>query len=142
MIAQLKYGSGVPFYRLEKLQENLGVPMPVSTQWEIVEEAAEISKPALEEFIRQAAQGEVLHNENTACVFCKWRESLPINEPAYSRAALWPPIRDRRLPFILRFISMRERTGRMCCNSVQRICNRLSKCVMHSRAIHPSCRPK
>ena len=28
MIAQLKYGSGVPFNRLEKLQHSLGVPMP------------------------------------------------------------------------------------------------------------------
>lgn len=36
MIAQLKYGSGVPFNRLEKLQHNLGVPMPATTQWEIV----------------------------------------------------------------------------------------------------------
>jgi transposase len=65
MIAQLKYGSGVPFYRLEKLQENLGVPMPASTQWEIVEGVAEIIQPALEELIRQAAQGEVLHNDDT-----------------------------------------------------------------------------
>jgi transposase len=32
MIAQLKYGSGVPFNRLEKLQHNLGVPMPATTQ--------------------------------------------------------------------------------------------------------------
>ena len=66
MIAQLKYGSGVPFYRLEKLQENLGIPMPAATQWEIVEEAAEIIKPAQEELIRQAAQGEVLHNDDTS----------------------------------------------------------------------------
>jgi transposase len=66
MIAQLKYGSGVPFNRLEKLQHNLGVPMPVTTQWEIVEEAAELLKPALEELIRQAAQGEVLHNDDTS----------------------------------------------------------------------------
>jgi transposase len=66
MIAQLKYGSGIPFYRLEKLQDNLGVPMPASTQWEIVEEAAEVIKPALEELIRQAAQGEVLHNDDTS----------------------------------------------------------------------------
>jgi transposase len=55
MIAQLKYGSGVSFNRLEKLQHNLGVPMPATTQWEIVEEAAELLKPALEELIRQAA---------------------------------------------------------------------------------------
>jgi transposase len=66
MIAQLKYGSGVPFNRLEKLQHSLGVPMPATTQWEIVEEAAELLKPALEELIRQAAQGEVLHNDDTS----------------------------------------------------------------------------
>lgn len=66
MIAQLKYGSGLPFYRLEKLQGSLGIPLPAATQWEIVEEAAEIIKPALDELIRQAAQGEVLHNDDTS----------------------------------------------------------------------------
>jgi transposase len=62
MIAQLKYGSGMPFYRLEHLQQSLGIPLPAATQWEIVEEAAELIRPAYEELIRQAAQGEVLHN--------------------------------------------------------------------------------
>src|SRR4051812_12246683 len=65
MIAQLKYGSGVPFYRLEKLQHSLGIPLPAATQWEIVEEEAEMVKPALEELIRQAAQGEVVYNDDT-----------------------------------------------------------------------------
>lgn len=36
MIAQLKYGTGMPFYRLENLEQNLGIPLPASTQWEIV----------------------------------------------------------------------------------------------------------
>jgi transposase len=27
MIAQLKYGTGMPFYRLEQLEENLGIPL-------------------------------------------------------------------------------------------------------------------
>jgi len=66
MIAQLKYGSGVPFYRMEKLEEQLGIPLPAATQWEIVEEAAELIKPARDELIRQAAQGEVLHNDDTS----------------------------------------------------------------------------
>ena len=39
--------------------------MPAATQWEIVEEAAEPMRPAWEELIRQAAQGEVLHNDDT-----------------------------------------------------------------------------
>lgn len=65
MVAQLKYGSGVPFYRLERLEDQLGIPLPAATQWEMVEEAAEVLKPARDELIRQAAQGEVLHNDDT-----------------------------------------------------------------------------
>ena len=37
MIAMLRYGSGFPWYRLEGLQENLGIPLPVATQCEIVQ---------------------------------------------------------------------------------------------------------
>jgi len=65
MIALLKYGSGVPFNRLEQLQGNIGIPLPASTQWEIVEEMAEVIEPAFGELIRQAAQGEVVHNDDT-----------------------------------------------------------------------------
>src|SRR5450755_4460496 len=46
MIAQLKYGSGTPFYRLEQLEGQLGIPLPAATQWEVVEEAAQVIKPA------------------------------------------------------------------------------------------------
>jgi len=66
MIAQLKYGSGIPFYRLEQLEGQLGIPLPAATQWEIVEEVAELLKPARDELIRQAAQGEVVHNDDTS----------------------------------------------------------------------------
>src|SRR6516225_3111146 len=66
MIAQLKYGSGIPFYRLERLEDQLGIPLPAATQWEIVEEAAELLKPTRDELIRQAAQGQVVHNDDTS----------------------------------------------------------------------------
>jgi transposase len=65
MIALLKYGSGMPFHRLEILQGNLGVPLPASTQWDIVAKRAPDIGPVYEELIRQAAQGEVLHNDDT-----------------------------------------------------------------------------
>ena len=65
MIALLKYGSGMPFYRLEKLEQALGIPLAASTQWEIVEDEAEVIQAARDELIRQAAQGEVLHNDDT-----------------------------------------------------------------------------
>jgi hypothetical protein len=65
MVGLLKYGTGVPFNRLDTLQESLGVPLPASTQWEIVSGAVEQFTPVLQELIRQAADGEVLHNDDT-----------------------------------------------------------------------------
>ena len=61
----LKYGTGMPFYRLERLEGALGIPLASSTQWEIVEAAATLLTPVHDELIRQAAQGEVLHNDDT-----------------------------------------------------------------------------
>jgi transposase len=65
MIALLKYGSGLPFNRLERLEGSLGIPLPAATQWEIVEPSADQVEPALDELIRQAAQGQVVHNDDT-----------------------------------------------------------------------------
>ena len=65
MIALLKYGSGLPFNRLEGLQESLGVPLPSSTQWEIVEQVADKINVVYRELIRIAAQGDVIHNDDT-----------------------------------------------------------------------------
>jgi transposase len=65
MVALLKYGSGMPFHRLERLQANLQMPLPASTQWEIVADTATRLQPALAELTRQAAQGELVHNDDT-----------------------------------------------------------------------------
>ena len=66
MIALLRYGSGFPWNRLADLEESLGIPLPAATQCEIVAEAAATIQPAMAELIRQAAQGEVLHNDDTS----------------------------------------------------------------------------
>lgn len=65
MIGILKYGKGVPFNRLEGLQKSAGVPLPASTQWEIVEEAAELLKPVYEELVHQAAQADLEYVDDT-----------------------------------------------------------------------------
>jgi transposase len=65
MIALLRYGSGMPFHRLEGLQACLHVPLPDATQWDIVDKAAAGPRHVFGELIRQAAQGEVLHNDDT-----------------------------------------------------------------------------
>jgi transposase len=55
MVGLLKYGSGMPFFRLARLQERLGVPLPEATQYELVREAAGGFEPVVEELRRQAA---------------------------------------------------------------------------------------
>jgi transposase len=44
----------------------LGIPLPAATQCEIMAEKAAELEPAYGELIRQAAQGEVLHNDDTS----------------------------------------------------------------------------
>jgi transposase len=65
MIGLLKYGSGLPFNRCEGLQRNLEIPLPASTQWDIVSAAVPQLEPAYQELLRQAAQGEVVYNDDT-----------------------------------------------------------------------------
>ena len=66
MIVVLRYGSGLPFNRLEKLERNAGIPLPSTTQWEVAAEAAREVEPVFRELVDQAAQGEILHNDDTA----------------------------------------------------------------------------
>jgi transposase len=65
MIGLIKYGCGFPFNRLERLQRDMGIPLPASTQWEVVHGAADKLDPVYQELIRQAAQGQLLHNDDT-----------------------------------------------------------------------------
>jgi hypothetical protein len=65
MIAVPRYGSGVPWNRTESLEANFGIPLPAATQYEILAANAIPLQPALEELKRQAAQAEVVHNDDT-----------------------------------------------------------------------------
>ena len=65
MIALLKYGSGMPFFRLQGLQASLHLPLPDASQWDIVARAAKAPRWVYQELIRQAAQAPLLHNDDT-----------------------------------------------------------------------------
>ncbi|MGH8291668.1 MAG: IS66 family transposase [Steroidobacteraceae bacterium] len=65
MIGMLKYGAGLPFNRIERLQAGMGVPLPAATQWDLVKVGAEKYVPVHEELIRQAAQDALVHNDDT-----------------------------------------------------------------------------
>jgi len=65
MVALLRYGDGFPMNRIAGLQQSLGVPLPPSTQWELVRDGAQQLEPVLDELVRQAAQGNVVYNDDT-----------------------------------------------------------------------------
>ena len=85
MIGLLKYGSGLPFNRLRRLQGDCKIPLAASTQWTIVYTAALLLAAAYEELIRQAAQGEVVYNDDT---------TVKILELMGERAKKSPPVED------------------------------------------------
>jgi hypothetical protein len=90
MSALLKYACGLPFNRIEKLQKNLGIPMPAATQWELVSAAAETLKTTLHEMIRQAAQGEVVHNDDTTMKLLAFGKSpFPEDEQSEGRTGVY-----------------------------------------------------
>ena len=79
MIALLKYGSGLPFNRVERLQASLGIPLPSSTQWDIVKSVADKIHPAFTQLQFLAAQGKVVYNDDTVM---KILELMKENEDA------------------------------------------------------------
>lgn len=82
MIALLKYGNGVPFNRLERLQADLESLLPSSTQWDIIRAVAKIGWPAFEELIRQAAQGSVVYNDDTGMKILERMKDLQTQKAA------------------------------------------------------------
>ena len=65
MVGSLRYGLGTPFFRLEKFQAGLGIPLPVGTQWKLVLRAAGLMEPAFDHLITWVAQSDVIHNDDT-----------------------------------------------------------------------------
>jgi transposase len=74
-VALLRYGSGMPHYRLARLQKSLGVPLPESTQWEVMKPLFEQAQPILEALITQAANSPLIHQDDTTMRILDLRRS-------------------------------------------------------------------
>jgi transposase len=61
----LRYGMGMPLYRLERMQQWLGVPVPAATQWEVAKGHLPDVLPVYEILAPLAANAPVLHNDDT-----------------------------------------------------------------------------
>jgi transposase len=65
MLALLRYGLGTPLNRLAHLQQNLGIPLPATTQWEVVRDRIGAVQPVFDELVDLASDGRILHNDDT-----------------------------------------------------------------------------
>jgi len=65
MLAVLKYGNGFPFHRLANFQGNFNIPLPASTQWDIIEQTANRVYPVFLKLVDMAAQGKVMYIDDT-----------------------------------------------------------------------------
>ncbi len=65
LIAVLRFWLGTPHYRLGRLQEALGTPIPDATQWEVLYQRALDIFPFFQALLRRAAQAPLMHNDDT-----------------------------------------------------------------------------
>jgi transposase len=64
-LGYLRFGGGLPHYRLDTMQTDQGVRLPASTQWELMAKAGQALEPVQEALITLAAQGHLFHNDDT-----------------------------------------------------------------------------
>ncbi len=76
MMAVLRYGHGLPLNRLEKLQASFGIPLPAATAWDKTKEAAEKIFPVHQELTHLAAQGEIIHSDDTGMKILKTMKEI------------------------------------------------------------------
>jgi|APSaa5957512535_1039671.scaffolds.fasta_scaffold27738_1 transposase len=66
IVAISRYYMGLPFHRLKQFQKMAGIPLPDSTQWDLVKQLFDDVSPVFNELIRLAAQAEVIHHDDTS----------------------------------------------------------------------------
>jgi len=65
MLALMRFGAGLPMYRMAKWQNYFGVPVPATTQWGLIAAAAALPELVFRALVSAAAQGQLLHHDDT-----------------------------------------------------------------------------
>ena len=82
IVATLRYGEGLPWNRIQRVQRFAGVPLPASDQWEVVRDAAERGpRVVFEHLVWLGAQGELLHNDDTPMQVLELTKKLKHQQP-------------------------------------------------------------
>lgn len=89
MLVLLRYGAGLPMYRIAKWQTYFGVPLPPSTQWEQIVAVSEIPELIYEALWDLAAQGQLLHNDDTYMRVQSLRQEIAASQEESPRTGIF-----------------------------------------------------
>lgn len=94
VIATLRYGEGLPWKRIERIQKAAGIPMPASVQWELTRDALQRGLQAVhQQLLWEAAQGDLMHNDDTPMQILEWtakaKQGEPLREDAPERTGVF-----------------------------------------------------
>jgi transposase len=82
IIATLRYGQGLPWKRIERMQGAAGIPLPASVQWEVVRNAIGSGiELAYEQLLWESAQGTLVHNDDTSMRVLELTTKLKNHQP-------------------------------------------------------------
>jgi len=65
MLVLSRYSMGLPHNRIARIQQHMKLPIPASTQWDVIADNAPAFEPVFAELERQGAQGDTMHNDDT-----------------------------------------------------------------------------
>jgi hypothetical protein len=86
-IATLRYGEGLPWSRIERIQHSAGVPLAASNQWERVRDAIPGGiQAAYDHLLDLGAQGELMHNDDTPMRVLELSEKIKNQQPLLDEA--------------------------------------------------------
>lgn len=82
IVALLRYGEGLPWNRMQRLQRYAAVPLPGSTQCRVVYDALDRGiQRAYDHLCWEAAQRELMHNDDTSMCVLELEKKLKRQEP-------------------------------------------------------------
>jgi hypothetical protein len=81
-IALLRYGEGLPWNRIQRIQHYAGIPLPASVQWHLVRGALGRGvRAAYDHMLWLGAQGELMHNDDTSMCVLALEKKLKSRQP-------------------------------------------------------------
>jgi hypothetical protein len=89
MLNLQRFGMGQPMYRTDKWQNYFGVPLAASTQWQLMAAASKTPEVVYEALIQVAAQGELLHNDDTPMRVQSLRREMAASQDPDQRTGIF-----------------------------------------------------